>query len=133
MTNEIVKTHTWKTLSGKTVTAQCTLTLSREINADGHKVTVDCCDKEFEISVEGYGLVGSYIDRTPRVVNGVSYAANCGSLVISSDNLASIDAMVLDIESHPAWIAKQNKIKKNLKEVDEYEAHKARVEKMMSY
>jgi len=126
-------THTWKTQSGLKVTATCELTLKETQFSDGWNVETDVCKKSFNISVEGMGVIGTYISRKNQEMGGVVYPATCGKLVISQENLNEIDRMVAEIESHPAWIAKEEKEAKNRKESEEYEAHRAKMAKVMGY
>ena len=126
-------THTWKTQTGLKVTATCKLTLKETFFADGYNMEIDVCKKSFNIDVEGMGSVGHFINRKDQEMGGDVYPATCGKLVISKDNLDAIDSIIAKIESHPSWIAKEAKEAKNRKEVAEYEAHAARVNKMMSY
>ena len=100
-------THTWTTQTGATVTATAGLQLSEQMHADGWDVgSRECCKYQFDISVEGYGVVGCSITRKPMTVKGVEYAATCGKLAITQDNLDAIDAMVADVQAHPAYVAK---------------------------
>ena len=126
-------THTWKTQSGLKVTATCELILKETMFSDGWNVEVDVCKKNFDITVEGKGSVGTYINRRDHAMGGVVYPATCGKLIISQENLDAIDAIVTEIESHPSWIAKEEKEAKNRKELEEYEAHRAKMAKVMGY
>jgi len=126
-------THAWKTLTGLNVTATCELTLKENMFADGHNVEVIACKKTFDITVEGMGSVGSYINRTSKEMGGVVFPASYGKLVISQENLDAIDGMVAEIERHPYWIAKEAKNAQGLKDSAEYDAHIARMTKEMGY
>jgi len=126
-------THTWKTQSGLKVTATCELILKKTQFADGWNVETDVCKQLFDISVEGMGSVGMFINRKNQEMGGVVYPATCGKLVISQDNLDAIDSMVAEIESHPAWIEKVDMEAHNRKESEEYEAHRAKMAKVMGY
>jgi len=128
------KSVTWKTQSGAEVKATCELVLKKTIFADGYNVPAKCCEKHFDISVEGHGSVGYGITRrSPKTIKGVSYSATCGKLAISADHLAEIDAMVTEVENHPAWIAKKAATARSIKAESEYYAHTARVKQAMSY
>ena len=129
---ETKKTHSWKTTSGLEVTATCELVLSEKVYADGWNVETSCTKKRFEISVAGMGVVGTYINRRPVTANGIKYAATCGKLAISQENLDAIDKMVAEIESHPAWIAKMEALKAAAKADAEYDAHYASVTNAMA-
>jgi glutamate dehydrogenase/leucine dehydrogenase len=126
-------THNWETQSGLKVTATCELVLSETSFADGWNVEVDVCKQNFNVTVKGMGSVGTYINRSSQEMGGVVYPATCGKLVISQENLDAIDEMITEIESHPSWIAKEEKEAKNRKESAEYEAHRAKMAKAMGY
>ena len=126
-------THTWKTQSGLKVTAKAELILKETQFADGWNVEVDVCKKNFYIEVEGMGVVGYFLNRERKTVSGIEYSALCGKLAITQDNLDVIDSMIAEIERHPAWVAKVAADKKNMKESQEYEAHRAKMTKMMGY
>ena len=126
-------THTWKTQSGLKVTANAELILKETQFADGWKVEIDVCKKNFYIEVEGMGVVGYFLNRERKTVNGIEYSALCGKLAITQENLDAIDSMVAKIESHPAWIAKVVADKKAMKESQEYDAHRAKMAKVMGY
>lgn len=123
-------THNWKTQSGLEVTATCELILKETSFADGWNVEVDVCKQNFNITL-GDKAVGHYINRKLQTISGTTIAATCGKLGISQDNLDAIDNMVAKIESHPSWIAKEEKEAKNRKESAEYEAHSAKMAKVM--
>ena len=123
---------TWTTDSGKKVTAVCEIITEQIINADGDNFKVECCEKSFNINVEGVGDQGGYINRNRKGnVGNLNYVAICGRLPLTAERLASIDAMITDVEKHPAWIAKQSKIKKNIEKREEYDEHYAKVMKAM--
>jgi len=130
--SNITKTVEWKTSKGKTVTATCKLTTEKTVFADGYNVSVKCCEKTFSISVEGHGSVGYYITRTPRAVKGVQYAATCGPLAITAENLKAIDSMVKSIEQAPEWVAKQARIAKSNEVEKDYQAHCNMMRKTMA-
>ncbi len=126
-------THSWHTSRGLKVTVTCKLVLSETIYADGDNVTVPTCQKLFKIEVEGMGVAGTYLNRTPKQVDGETYPASCGKLVISQDNLNAIDSMVAEIKSHPAWVAKETRESAAAEIERDYEAHYAKMQKIMGY
>ena len=72
-------THSWKTRNNTlSVTATCELVLKETTSADGWEVEIDVCKKDFEISIKGMGIIGTYINREPVQAAGVWYPATCG-------------------------------------------------------
>lgn len=126
-------THNWKTQSGLKITATCELISKETMFADGWNVETAVCKQNFSITVEGMGIVGTYINRCEQEMGGDIYPATCGKLVISQDNLDAIDGIIAEIESHPEWIAKEAKEAQNRKESAEYEAHSDKMKKIMEY
>ncbi len=120
----IILTHLWETQTGLKVTATAQLKLEDTAYADGWNVPITCCEKSFDISVEGMGVVGMSISRTPQTANGIIYPASYGKLCISQDNLDAIDKIIAQIEDHLAWVAKQAKVKKNQAEIAKMEAQR---------
>ena len=132
-TTNTKKTHTWKTQSGLTVIATAELLLTESsISADGWETTATetAAFTTFSIRVDGK-LIDSYLEETPRVVGGVSYAANYGPLVISHENLAVIKSIIAETENHPAIIAKNKAFDASLKADREYAEHTAKIKKAM--
>lgn len=115
-------THTWNLKDGRKATATSELTLKETVYADGYNVEVDCCKRSFSLEIEGMGIIGTYLSRRPVEVNGVTHPATCGKCAFSPETFAAIDAMESKLDQHPAWIAKQEKITKNQKEIAKMEA-----------
>lgn len=119
------KIATWKTQTGKTVTVTAELITSEVINLDGDKIEVKKCEKYLDVSVEGFGSQGSWIEKfNKRIVNGVEVVGKVGKLALTSDQIAIIQNLEKEIESHPLWIAKQAKIAKNKAEIKAFEARR---------
>ena len=129
---EYTKSHTWETGSGHTVTATARLKLKDRINADGQIVYVDCCEFDLDIRIAGMGRLGSDLKREPVTINGVEYPATFGKLAISADSLAAIDAIIADVQAHPAYQDKLAKRAKYAREKAEDDERSRRIEKAMA-
>lgn len=131
---ETEKTHTWNTSTGAMVTATAKLTLKKTINADGDKVEVDCCEMHFGIEVEGMRTGGMVLRKlnTPKKVGSMTAVASWGKLAMNEENYNACLAIIAEVESHPAWIAKQAAIEAADKADAEYHAHYNRVIKAMA-
>ena len=117
MTNPIVTTE-FQTSKGARVIVTAELQLTKKVYADGHNVTVDCCEM---------GLVKADIDGHPQQTgfrefgapvehpDGWTLYGDIGKLGLTADNLAKVKMAIAGLESHPAWIAKQQKIHENMK------------------
>ena len=127
------KTIEWKLASGKKAEYTIALNLEKEINADGDKVKVPCCDIKETIDIEGHtGFISAYIEEKRGTASGIKYVAVIGGKVaISEDIYSQIRAAKSEIESTPEWIKKVEKDAQNLKEIAEYEAHRSKMQKMM--
>ena len=90
------------------------LILSETIDADGHKVTVDCCRKS--------GITAEVIGRKAPIQYGLSTAiksqkidhptegrvvALIGKVALNTRTLSEVNAIIAELETHPAWIAKE--------------------------
>jgi len=119
MTNQINKEYEFKSPKGLQVVATYTLSLTEIKYCDGDSIEVGCCKLGLDIKVDGLGSIGGYIDRTIRAINGATYPASCGQLLLTDDQLAAIDSIKVDLASHPKYQAKIAKKEKNEREYNE--------------
>lgn len=131
------RTHSWKLADGRTATVTCTLEYGEKAEAayvDGWNVPVTkkVCKITTTADVQGLGKVGTWLSRTSGVANGINYAAKCGKLAITDENLNAIDAMLDDLKSHPAYVAKVAAEKKSDEEYAEYERSTAQINRAMN-
>jgi hypothetical protein len=122
------KEITWTLSTGKEAKVTVELTTEETINADGHKVTVPCCDMTIRAEIEGMGVVGwGHPQKAQTAV------AKIGKLGIIKDNLDRINAAIAEIEATPEWQAKIERAEKAAKESAEYERHRAKMKRVMGY
>lgn len=121
---------TWTSGNGKAVKVGIFLMLEKEIDADGDKVTVSCCEIEIVASVEGMGCIGT---GRPQKANHPVAVAKIGNLGINTENLIRINAAITEIEATPEWLAKLARIAKAEKESAEYDKHRAMMRRVMGY
>jgi hypothetical protein len=126
MASEIISQKTWKTSTGKTVTVTGTITLSETINADGDMVEVSRCDINVDVEVEGHGRQGSWIKLLPKSAPAakMGYTHLVGRLALMPEQVDIINSVRAAVESHPAWVAKQERIAKNRREIAELESRR---------
>ena len=124
------KEITWTAGNGKEAKVEISLILGKELDADGDKVTVACCEIEIIASVEGMGCIGT---GRPQKANHPVAVAKIGKLGINADNLSRINAAIAEIEATPEWIAKLARIAKAEKESAEYDKHQAMMRRVMGY
>lgn len=125
-----MRTINWTLRDGRVATYTVALVLSREINADGDRVTVPCCEIERTMAVAGMGYVGADIDTflAPRNLGGTEVVAGIGRKVaITRDVLDQINAAVAEVEAAPEWQAKQETIRRNRAGLAAYEASNRRM------
>ena len=126
------KSISWVTSKGRKVDVSIRLVTNKQSDADGDKIDISCCEMEIMASVAGLGIVGS---GTPWVRSGLpnGIVATIGRLAISQENLARINQAIAEIAETPEWQAKLARIAKSEKEGQEYDAHRARMRKVMGY
>ena len=124
------KSISWVTSKGQKVDVSIRLVANKQ--SDGDKIDISCREMEIMASVAGLGIVGS---GTPwirsEIPNGI--VATIGRLAISRENLARINQAIAEIAETPEWQAKLAWIAKSEKEGQEYDAHRARMRKVMGY
>ena len=108
-------TRAWTTAAGTKITASITLVLSKTINADGDKIEVDCCElSAVRADVSGHPTQMTFTPfMAPRKQQGQTYVASIGNLGLTAGQARTIREMIDEIKTHPAWIAKQQKISRN--------------------
>lgn len=109
------KQVTWTLGSGKEATYTIELILSKEINLDGDKSTVSCCEINATFDIPGAGFIpGDMIIEKQMTINGTTIAALAGNKVgLRPEVYAAIKAAKAEIEAAPEWQAKQANIKRN--------------------
>jgi len=120
---------TWTTRDGKAVEVVVALVTEREVDADGHRVTVPCC----EINVKALvgGITVGY-GRPERASHSVA-VAKIGKLGLTADNLAAMNAAIGEIEDGPDWTAKIEREARADESRREYDKHRAMMKKVMGY
>lgn len=123
-----MKAITWTTKTGKAVKVTVDLKTTKRIWADGDEVMVKCCEMEIVAEVEGMGIVGS---GRPEDANHPELPAKIGKLGITADHLAEINEAIAETEATAEWQAKMAAKAQAVKEEREYEAHRAKMRKIM--
>ena len=132
--DNLTKTVTWTTKSNKAVVVTMAIETSREINADGDKVTVPCCNMHATATVDGQTVGYSINTITARhPLHKLGAVAMCGNLCITQANYDAITAAQTELESTPEWQAKVARQEASNKANNEYEAHRAMMRKVMGY
>ena len=121
----MIKTTKWKTAKGANVIVTAELITGKTVKLDGDKVEVDCCEMgQIIAEIDGFPTQsGFYRYQVPKDhPQGFQVFGEIGKLGITKENIVQVDRIIAELEKHPAWIAKQAKIKKNRKEIAEMEA-----------
>jgi hypothetical protein len=118
----------WTLSTGKEAKVTIELVIKKTIDADGHKVTVPCCDLMIAAEVEGMGVVGYGHPQKAQTA-----PAKIGRLAISQENLGLINAAISEIEAMPEWQAKVAGEQKVAEHDAVYETHRAKMRKVMGY
>ena len=105
----------WTLGNGSKATFSVELQLEKEINLDGDKSIVPCCEYHERLEIPGMGFMFTEIKKIePKTVNGKTIVAAIGGKVgITEDIYSQITAAINEVKSAPEWIAKQGAIKRN--------------------
>lgn len=122
---------TWQTSKGL-ATVTVTLTTSKTVDADGDKVTVPACELHITAEVEGMGMIGCGRPTTVKAAPA-GVVACIGSLALSAEHLASINAAIAAAESTPEWQAKLAAEAESRRQSDEYERGREMMRRVMGY
>jgi hypothetical protein len=126
------KEITWTLSTGKEAKVTIELITKETIWADGDNVTIKCCKMAIVAEVEGHGCVGTTKPNSiPKNDRGL--VAAIGKLGINRENLDKINAAIAEIEATPEWQAKIKGMEIAARESAEYEAHRAKMRKVMGY
>ena len=123
------KEITWITKDKREAKVTVTLITSKELDADGDKITVDCCEMQIRATVNGQSVGYGY----PQTVNHPVAVAKIGSLGIAAYNMTKIEAAINEIKSTPEWVEKERRAAINEKVGKEYDKHRAKMRKVMGY
>jgi hypothetical protein len=132
--SNLTKTITWTTKSNKAVVVTMTIETSKEIDADGDKITVSCCDMHTTATVDGQ-TVGYNINtiNANHPAHKLGAVAMCGKLCIAQANYDAIKAAQTELENTPDWLAKVARQEASDKASKEYDAHRAMMRNVMGY
>ena len=122
----------WKLQNGKKASVSVELILSENINADGDIVNVKKCEIAINAMAEGHGVVG-YGRPQDEPARRLGCVAKIGKLGIKQADLDKINAAIADAEASPEWQAKIARQEKSKKENIEYDAHRAKMRRVMGY
>lgn len=126
----------WVSQSGKNVSVEIELVLSERVWADGDEVVVNKCEINIAAEAEGMGCIG-YGRPSEPVAAAKKALPGCagmiGKLVIMPAEMDRINAAIAELESRPEWQAKIARQKQAEKESAEYNAHRAKMRKVMGY
>ncbi|MBU1621809.1 MAG: hypothetical protein KJ604_20325 [Gammaproteobacteria bacterium] len=125
MKNQIEKVE-FKTSKGAQVIATAELILSKINYADGWNIEVDCCEMgTVKADIKGFPQQsGFYKFFKPKTVNGVEAISAIGKLAMNRENTIKVENIISKLKQNPAWVAKQEKIRKNQEEIAIMEANR---------
>jgi len=124
----------WNLRDGREAKITIELITSREIDADGPRVTVGTCERRVQVDVDGL-VMGYSIERIePQEMSGVTVTGRVyGSrMYITSETMDRYNAAMAEIEATPEWRAKVERERKADAANAEYEAHAARMRRACS-
>jgi hypothetical protein len=124
----------WTTKSGRAITMTIELVTRKTIWADGHSDVVETCEiREPVVTVDGKRVDGWLSKQVPDAALKLvpDAVAMFGPVVITRDQMAMIDAAYARIHATPEWQAHEATVAKNRADAETYEAHQARMRRMM--
>jgi hypothetical protein len=122
----------WANSKGQVVVATIEIVTSRELSADGDKVTVRCCDWQERLEIDGC-TAGYTISRIPAVqVGAIRVAGRCGAVGIPAEMMDAIDAARSELRASPEWTKHLAELAEADRVREEYEQHSRRVDRMMT-
>lgn len=125
MKNQIEKVE-FKTSKGAQVVVTAELILSKTHYADGDNITANCCEMGLvRATIDGFpDQIGYQKLYTPVDHEAGQIHATIGKLALIAANMALVESAIDRLKAHPAWIAKQVRIEKNRKDIEEMEARR---------
>ena len=125
MKNQI-ETVEFKTSKGAQVVVTAELILSKTHYADGDNVTVDCCEMSpVRATIDGFPEQVGYQElHSPVNHEAGQMLAKIGKLGLIAENMILVESAIDKLKKHPTWIAKQARIEKNRKEIEEMETRR---------
>jgi len=126
--DKMKKEITWTTGDGREAKVTVTLVTSKELDADGDKITIDCCEMTIRATVNGQVAGYGY----PQTVNHPAAVAKIGNLGITADNMAKITAAIDEIKATPEWIEKERRAAQNERVSREYDEHYRKIARAMA-
>jgi hypothetical protein len=123
----------WNAANGKQITVTVALQLKETIYADGDNVEVDCCKMHIDAVVEDMGTMATSAPRKSNKLPAGFVAIMGSKLVLSQENYDRVMAAIAKLEATPQWQAKVAAQKQADKSEQEYEAHRAKMAKIMGY
>ena len=118
---------TWTTSDGRTAEVTVSLITSKELDADGDKITVPCCEMTIRATVNGEMVGYGY----PQAIKHPVAVAMIGKLGISKANMVKVKAAIDEIKATPEWQAKIARVEQNRKDGIAYDKHCATMRKAM--
>jgi hypothetical protein len=124
----------WTSKSGRAITMTIELVTSKTIWADGHSDEVETCEiRQPVLTVDGKRVDGWLSKEVPDAALKLvpDAVAMFGPVIITQGQLAMIDAAYARIHATPEWQAREAEAAKNRADAEKYDAHQARMRRMM--
>jgi hypothetical protein len=119
----------WQAANGKELKIVVELVTSREINADGDKFAVDCC----ELHIRAYADAACVGYEEPvKITTHPGLVAKIGKIGLTQANYDLIMAAISEVKSTPEWQAKMAKKTAAEKAEKEYQKHATTMRKIMA-
>jgi hypothetical protein len=124
----------WISKSGRAITMTIELVTRKTIWADGHSDEIETCEiREPVVTVDGKRVDGWLSKQVPVAALKLvpDAVAMFGPVIITQGQLAMIDAAYARIHQAPEWQARKTTVARNRADAEKYDAHQARMRRMM--
>lgn len=135
MTNEVKTTKTYRTAKGNEVVINGTLSLEKEIWADGHSIIVPACEIKISVIAGAHGDQGGDVRRMSAAEKKAA-PAGCnwmvGKLPLTDEQAEIVKSVRAELEQHPAYQEKLAAIDADLLATEEHERETRKVYQAMN-
>lgn len=127
-------TTTWTLGSGRLITATASLITTQSVYNDGDRMEV-ACTPHISVNIEVAGVGPQFGGvRTMTAQERAKYPAHshvCGKLALTTEQANQVAAIVAQLEAQPVWQQHLARGAKKRAERADYDAHTARMAKIM--
>ena len=123
----------WKAGNGQEIKVEVDLETEKEINLDGDKITVPCCDLHVRATLAGK-LIGTGAPQriTPLMSGKQKIVAAIGKLAMNEENYNRVLDAIKNCFKTESWMNKERAARKAREDSIRYERETARIDAVMN-